>query len=87
MNKVKVLRPFNATPQGGLVDVGDEIDVADVRAEELVLLGLAERLHARKAAPAPENKMAPEPLNKAAAGSEKQMTTVSRTKRRARPVK
>jgi hypothetical protein len=87
MTKVKVLRPFNATPQGGLVDVGDEIDVADVRAEELVLLGLAERLPALKAAPAPANKMAAEPLNKDVAGSEKQTATVSLTKRRTRPVK
>jgi hypothetical protein len=64
MVKVKVLRPFNATPQGNLVDVGDEIEVTDVRAGELVLLGLAGCVASQKAAPTPQNKMAPQPENK-----------------------
>ncbi|MBL0408451.1 hypothetical protein JKG68_31795 [Microvirga aerilata] len=67
MIKVKALRSFNATPQGGLVEVGDVLEVTEVRAGELVHLGLAQLVKAEKAAPAPQNKMAPEPENKGTA--------------------
>lgn len=82
MTRVKVLRPFNSTPQGDFVDVGDEIDVTDVRAEELVLLRLAERLQAKKAAATPQNKMAPPPENKEAPSPEKPAGSASQAKQR-----
>ena len=69
MPKVKVLKPFNSTPQGGLVDVGAEIEVDEARAGELARNGLAEPTSTpEKAAPEPDNKMAPEPENKARKG-------------------
>jgi len=64
MPKVKTLRSFNATPQGGLVDIGVELEVSETRADELVRLGLAELVQGEKAAPVSQSKMAPEPTNK-----------------------
>ena len=66
MKTVKVLRPFHSTPQGGLVGVGDVIEVDETRAAELARNGLVETVRAsEKAAPAADNKMAPAPENKA----------------------
>lgn len=63
--KVEILRPFNSTPQGELVHPGDpDLDVDETRAGELERLGLAKRRGETKAAPAADNKMAPEPENK-----------------------
>jgi len=64
MMKVKALRSFNATPQGGLVDVGDELGVSETRAGELIRLGLAELVTGEKAASALQNKAAQKPVNK-----------------------
>ena len=80
MPKLKVLRPFNSTPQGGLVDVGDTIEVEDTRAGELARLGLAEIVKEKaKAAPEHENKMAAAPPNKAEG-----ITAAARVERAAR---
>jgi hypothetical protein len=84
---VKVLRPFNATPQGGLVDVGDEIEVTNVRAGELAMLGLAERIPSAKAAQAPQNKMSPPPENKEEPDPKPPVAVASRNKRGPRKVK
>ena len=54
MRIVKVLRPFNNSPQGGLVSAGDMIEVDDFRANEMVRNGLVET--AEKAAPEPETR-------------------------------
>ena len=69
MPKVKVLRSFNKTPQGDLADIGETIEVDDTRAQELTRLGLAEPVEtgerpAAKAAPEPENRMAPTRRNR-----------------------
>ncbi len=84
MIKVKALRSFNATPQGVLVEVGDILDVTEVRAGELVHLGLAQLVKTEKAAPAPKNKMAPELDNKRTTSPKETTVTVTRTKRGAR---
>ena len=81
MQTVKVLRPFNKTPQGDLADVGDTFEVDDTRAGELQRLGLAQPVGGTKAAPAPENKQAPAPANKAAPAA---ITSASTRKRAAR---
>lgn len=57
--EIEALRPFNRTPQGGICELGDIFSVAETRAVELERLGLARRVDA-KAAPTPDNKMAPE---------------------------
>jgi hypothetical protein len=88
MQKVKVLRSFNKTPQGGLAEVGETIEVEDTRASELVRSGLAEAVHsAVKRAPEPENKMAPQPDNKKAVVPETSAIPAKPTKHRARKAK
>jgi hypothetical protein len=81
MQTVKVLRPFNKTPQGGLADIGHTFEVEPTRAQELQRLGLAEIVGGTKAAPEPENKQAPTPENKAAP------EPITTERRRGRPVR
>lgn len=63
---VKVLRTFRDGPSGRVVHLGDEVDPTPARHDELALQGLVEERQATvKAAPDPENRMAPAPSNKA----------------------
>ena len=61
--KVKVLRGFDN--QGEFVVPGQSITVSSVRAQQLQLNGLVERIAIQqKAAQVPKNKMNPRPSNK-----------------------
>lgn len=61
--KVKVLRGFDN--QGAFVVPGQSITVSSVRAEQLELNGLVDRLsRQQKANQDPANKMSPRPSNK-----------------------
>ncbi|MDR5825837.1 hypothetical protein [Caballeronia sp. LZ043] len=62
--KVKAEKAFEG--QEGYVKRGDVIEVSEMRARELKRVGLVKDV-AQKAAPAPSNKKAPEPENKAKA--------------------
>lgn len=64
MPTMRVLRPFANEHHDQIAQPGDVIEVSDDRAVALSANGLVEAAAAAKAAPTPENKMAPAPRNK-----------------------
>lgn len=62
MSDAKVIKPFNARPNGCIVHPGETLTVSDERHDDLAAVGLVEPRVKTK--PKPDNKAKPAPANK-----------------------
>lgn len=52
--RVRSLTVFHGSAEGAIIETGNEFEVSEARADELMANGLVEKVAAKKAEPAPE---------------------------------